>query len=93
MSYVMKVLIDHNGNYLPAPSFLQSYDLEKAAVPSRYPTGYAQVTNDIGKAMRFADAAEVLTTWKAQSKTCPLRPDGRANRPLTSLTIEPWKLS
>lgn len=45
-------------------------------------------TPDIAKAKRFADLSAVHDLWAAVSKKQPVRPDGKPNRPLTSLSIE-----
>ncbi len=47
-------------------------------------------TTDGTKAKRFATHAAAWECWRAQSKTRPIRDDGRPNRPMTaySVTIE-----
>jgi hypothetical protein len=49
--------------------------------------GLITTTSDIGKARRFADAAEALLCWRQQSRRVPYRPDGKPNRPLTAFTV------
>lgn len=62
--------------------YIQSYDPEWGAI------GRVWTTADPTKALKFADLAEALEFWKTESKTKPLRPDGKPNRPMTALTIE-----
>lgn len=73
-------MTDHHG-------WLASFNLEE-------PDGYkvATFTNDSSKAIRFETMQAVLDTWKMASRTIPLRPDGRPNRPLSAYTIEPRRL-
>jgi len=44
-------------------------------------------TPDKAKAIRFKSMTEALAAWKTQSRVCPLRDDGRPNRPLTAFTV------
>jgi hypothetical protein len=44
-------------------------------------------------ALDFPDSIAAFEFWKTQSKTVPLRPDGKPNRPLTAWTIQLWKSS
>jgi hypothetical protein len=57
--------------------------------------GRIWLTFDRDKAHKFASGAEALEAWGAVSKTRPVRPDGRPNKPLTALSIqvEPARLS
>jgi hypothetical protein len=57
--------------------------------------GRIWLTADRDKAHKFASAAEAMAAWGAVSKTRPVRPDGRPNKPLTALSIhvEPASLS
>lgn len=50
--------------------------------------GSIQTTSDIHQAKKFENVAEALRTWKQQSVTNPIRPDGEFNRPLTAFTVE-----
>lgn len=45
-------------------------------------------TSDIRCAMQFATAGEAVAYTRAASRTVPLRPDGRPNKPMTAMTIE-----
>lgn len=49
--------------------------------------GHVMLTDKPEEAKRFADAREALTFYRQQSKTVPMRPDGRPNRPLTAYSI------
>jgi hypothetical protein len=65
--------------------YLQSCDFD--ACNGR---GYVAFTPDLDKAMKFPDKAAALQYWNTQSKTAPMRLDGKPNRPLTAycVTIE-----
>jgi hypothetical protein len=78
MALVLKAAA--NGEYL------MNYDLELNG--PNYPTGDAQTTPDINKALRFAGFSEAMQALCEISKTCPKRPDGKPNRPLTAITFE-----
>jgi len=39
-------------------------------------------------ALHFATPREALTYWGQISRTVPIRPDGKPNRPLTAFTVE-----
>lgn len=88
MAWVMKILGSAT-EALPAPVYLQSYDLE-----ARGGIGEAKLTHHLDKALRFGSAGEVLATWKQRSKTMPNRPygDHGPNRPLTAYTISPERV-
>lgn len=55
--------------------------------------GFIETTDDIAKALKFADVGEALECWRAVSTTHPLRPDGKPNRPLTAFTVEVVKVA
>lgn len=68
--------------------FLKSYD------PDWQPPGYtgpqsgrAEWTDNIHEAMHFSDQVAAYRCYMAQSKTVPVRPDGKPNRPLTAYSI------
>ena len=46
--------------------------------------GDTQLTDNIAEAFRFNSTAHAMEFWRQQSKTKPLRPDGKPNRPLTA---------
>jgi hypothetical protein len=62
---------------------LENFDPDVHHPSQPYPTGKATFTSDPDKAMSFASQAEAWEFWKQTSKTHPVRPDGRPNRPLT----------
>lgn len=67
--------------------WLQSVDLDAHAPGAPYPTGLIDTTPDPAQAMAFQDAGEAMALWKQPSRTVPLRPDGKPNRPLTAITV------
>lgn len=72
----------------PIPiAYLQSFDPDGNA-------GYGEIilTGDIDDAQRFASFLDVMEEWKRQSRTVPLRDDGKPNRPLTAYSIHPLML-
>ena len=50
--------------------------------------GLVATTAEISDAKLFANLTEAVEFWKQQSVLCPIRPDGKPNRPLTAFTIE-----
>lgn len=50
--------------------------------------GHLVVTHDRGKALEFPSIMAAMAYWQTTSKTVPLRPDGKPNRPLTAYTVE-----
>jgi hypothetical protein len=62
--------------------YLQKFDPEAHGGRGEY-----EFTTDAKQAMSFTTIAEALTYWRTQSKTVPLRPDGKANRPLTAFNV------
>jgi hypothetical protein len=66
-----------------AGQYLMSFDFE-----SGNGLGFGEFTSDRSKAMRFAGLREAMEFWRTPSKTRPLRPDGKPNRPFTATTIE-----
>jgi hypothetical protein len=49
--------------------------------------GELTATHDLQKAKRFASAGEAMEFYRQQSKSHPLRNDGKPNRPLTAYTV------
>jgi hypothetical protein len=49
--------------------------------------GETTFTPDLKDAMKFPDKNAALLYWRTPSKTVPLRPDGRPNRPLTTFHV------
>jgi len=50
--------------------------------------GWAEMSTDQAKALTFASPADAFEFWRRQSRTRPVRPDGKPNRPLTAFTVE-----
>lgn len=76
-----------NGNICPhSGQYLESFDFE-----AYNGQGYGTFTYDQADALRFPSQAAAMAFWNTQSKTQPLRYDGRPNKPLTALSciIEP----
>jgi hypothetical protein len=67
--------------------YLKSFDPEVHG-PTAYPTGAATFTDDADAAMQFADDGEAIRYVKQVPAACPLRPDGKPNRPLTAYHVE-----
>ena len=67
--------------------YLRSFGPEAAVVAGAYPTGEATFTAEVADALRFASRSEAFDFWRQLSKTCPRRPDGQPNRPLTAFSI------
>jgi hypothetical protein len=63
--------------------YLQSMDFE-----AHGGRGHMTTTRDVRKAMLFLTAGDAMAYWQTQSKTVPLRDDGKPNRPLTAYTID-----
>lgn len=83
MSVVLRVLAVTGHAPIEQPAWLESFDIE-----AHDGLGVASWTEKPEEALQFADAGEALSAWRTQSTKRPLRGDGAANRPLTSLTIE-----
>ena len=49
--------------------------------------GDLEITNDPARARVFTDAGEGLRVWRSQATACPIRWDGKPNRPLTAFTV------
>jgi hypothetical protein len=62
--------------------FLKSFDPE--ALGGR---GWANLTDEVERAMKFATVAEAMKLWRTQPKRRPYREDGKPNRPLTAYTV------
>lgn len=72
--------------------WLVSFDPEISETdPPTYPTGYLITSSAPEQALKFPSFLHAAAYWKMESKSVPLRPDGKPNRPLTaySVTIEP----
>lgn len=62
--------------------FVEHYDPE-----ALNGAGLFSWTNDIREAKPFPDFTTAFEFWRQQSKTRPLRDDGKPNRPLTAKTV------
>jgi hypothetical protein len=67
---------------IPDGAYLKFYDPE--AFDGR---GDATWTLHLEDALKFASPLEATELWRTQSKTLPIRPDGKPNRPLTAFTV------
>lgn len=84
---VIRIIAIADGRPFPdspeiAERFVRSMDVE--ALGGR---GSLQWTSMRSRAMRFENVAAATNYWMRQSKTVPLRDDGKPNRPLTAYTI------
>ncbi len=87
MAWRMKILGTAT-TLFAAPLYLQAYDVD-----FQDGLGKADLTADPALALVFLDPGHVLQTWAEVSSVRPFRWDGRPNRPLTTYTIEPEKVS
>lgn len=74
----------------PGPTegqYLERFDPEAHSPIGPYPTGYVWFTPTVERALLFDTVELALETWKRQSRSTPLRPDGQPNRPLTAFTM------
>ena len=88
MKYVLKIVglaggIEGPCTGSPVGHFVKSYDPE--AHDGR---GDTVGTLDLTEAQTFDSPDEAIVYYRQISKTRPLRPDGRPNRPLTAFTVE-----
>lgn len=84
------VLVAYGDMVLKEGTYLKDFDND---VRAEYPSGAVNATDDTALAMRFNSPGDVFAAWNSQSKTCPLRPDGRPNKPLTAFTITPVEIT
>jgi hypothetical protein len=77
------------------PQVAESFLFKDGAVVNGAWGGRIWLTANRDEAHKFASGREALEAWGTVSKTRPVRPDGRPNKPLTALTIEvePARLS
>ena len=88
MTWRMRIIGVAGEDTFPGAVYLEAYDVD--AFGGR---GHSALTTDPTKALMFADPGDVLQAWREQSTVRPLRPDGKPNRPLTSYTITPERVS
>ena len=79
------VIIAHNRGV--EGQYLQDFNPD-AHGADLYPTGWATFTDDLNKAKRFNGPADALKYIMQVPKICPVRPDGRPNKPLMAFTLE-----
>jgi hypothetical protein len=61
--------------------------------PKQAGRGYATFTPKLEEAAKFESLEKALECWQTQSKTRPYREDGKPNRPLTALCMEPQEVT
>lgn len=84
MQCVIRILANAAGYPCPeADHYVMNMDCE--AHDGR---GHLLATKSLDAARKFATSGEALTYYQRTSRTRPVRPDGRPNRPLTAYTIE-----
>jgi hypothetical protein len=66
----------------PVGDYLASYDPE-----GRGGRGSGTWTPDKSKALLFEDEKAAMEFYQQVSRSCPVRPDGRPNKPLTAFTV------
>jgi hypothetical protein len=84
----MTVVIIARGfaNGVPCPhagQYLESFDFE-----ANDGVGYGEFTTDRRRAMEFPDKVKAWEFWNTIPKCKPRRDDGRANKPLTAVSVE-----
>lgn len=68
-------------------AYIQSFD-PGVSMPGRtYLTGRVEFTKSRAQALHFVTLGDVLDFINQQPEHAPIRPDGKPNRPLTSLTL------
>ena len=71
------------GTEPPVGSWLVAYDPDGGEGRR----GSWEFSIDPAKAMRFVDGGAAAKCWRTVSKSRPVRPDGKPNRPLTAITV------
>jgi hypothetical protein len=79
--FVIEIL----GDNARSEGFIMEADFELNG--PNYPTGSVTCTHDKRCAMTFAGRDQAIAFYLTRSRTCPTRPDGKPNRPLTGLTV------
>lgn len=82
-AYVMRLLDQETGTDL---GFLHECDFN--ANGPRYPTGDIRACSDPLLAMQFNSRSEAICYYLTISTSCPKRPDGKFNRPLTFFSVQ-----
>jgi hypothetical protein len=77
---VLQIMGDALGGRVPPiPTYVRDCDFEVLSG--------VIFTQNRDRAKQFENAEQALEYWRTQSKTNPLRPDGKPNRPLTAYTV------
>lgn len=71
-----------SGRMPPVATYVMECDFE-----ANNGIGTVIFTHNREHAKHFDSPIEALSYWRTQSKTVPLRPDGKPNRPLTAYNI------
>lgn len=50
--------------------------------------GRVVLTSHEAEALQFTDVTEALAFWRQRSRSMPMRPDGKPNRPITAYSVE-----
>jgi hypothetical protein len=84
MRYVIRCLGFANGSYCPHLGWY----LEQFTHEADNGRGFGKFTPHLCKALVFEDYEKAVEFYTRQSTTNPVRPDGKANRPMTGLHAE-----
>lgn len=87
MSYGI-LLVGIGVEEIDPPEWVVEFDPDAHAPGRLYPTGDVVSDADPAKALRFETSREAMDTLLTQSTVCPLRPDGRPNRPLMAFSTQ-----
>lgn len=82
MPVLMILAQDAAGLGPPVNQYLSLYDPEGLGGK-----GLIRMTPERAKAVRFRDLEHAMSAWRMTSRTRPLRPDGKPNRPLTAYSV------
>jgi hypothetical protein len=87
MTYIIQCVGSADGSPRPGEEGMYFESFRHEAQQGSYGYGYAEFTADPRRAMQFATVGEAIEFWRRPSKTRPLRPDGKPNRPMTAWTV------
>lgn len=88
MRELLGILAHKGPGILDKPLWIAGFDLEAGDGEHEWIRGSTDLTSDPSLALKFLDFNEASSFYLQQSKTAPLRPDGKINRPLCSYTVE-----
>ena len=80
-------VIEQDNGVDPVGKYLKSYDPD-AGHDEGGAHGHALWTDYPGRAMAFTDLGAAVDTWRMTSTCCPVRDDGKPNRPLTAYSVQ-----